>query len=80
MRLFGRAPVTPAADSPLAEFLLQHPAHELKGATRQVIEIDIDNTMTSCGYGVPVMQLVRDRRMIDRGRRYKNAQPAPVPT
>jgi len=80
VRLFGRATVTPAAESPLAELLLQQPARELKGAARQVIEIEIDNTMTSCGYGVPVMQLVRDRRVIDRGRRYKDSQPAPVPT
>ena len=78
VRLFGRATVTPVTESPLAELLLQQPAHELKGAARQVIEIEIDNTMTSCGYGVPVMQLVRDRRVADRGRRYKEAQPAPV--
>jgi hypothetical protein len=78
VRLFGRATVTPVADSPLAALLLQHPARELKGAARQVIEIEIDNTMTSCGYGVPVMQLVRDRRAADRGRRYKDARPAPV--
>ncbi|MCE9641748.1 MAG: hypothetical protein K8S22_16650 [Betaproteobacteria bacterium] len=71
VRLFGKATVTPLADSPLAELLLQHPARELKGAARQVIEIQIDNTMTSCGYGVPVMELVRDRRVVDRGRRYK---------
>jgi len=78
VRLFGRASVTPVADSPLAELMLKHPARELKGAARQVIEIQIDNTMTSCGYGVPVMELVRDRRAEDRGRRYKDAQPAPV--
>jgi hypothetical protein len=78
VRLFGRATVTPVMDSPLAELLLKQPARELKGAARQVIEIEIDNTMTSCGYGVPVMELVRDRRMEDRGRRYKEAQPAPV--
>ena len=78
VRLFGRATVTPVTDSPLAELLLKHPARELKGAARQVIEIEIDNTMTSCGYGVPVMELIRDRRAADRGRRYKDAQPAPV--
>ena len=50
---------------------MERPAQELKGAPRQVIEVEIDNTMTSCGYGVPVMQLVRDRRVADRGRRYK---------
>jgi hypothetical protein len=27
--------------------------------------------MTSCGYGVPVLARVRERRVADRGRRYK---------
>jgi hypothetical protein len=29
--------------------------------------------MTSCGYGVPVMSFVRERRRADRGRKYKDA-------
>jgi hypothetical protein len=78
VRLFGRATVTPVSESPLAELMLQNPARELKGAARQVIEIEVDNTMTSCGYGVPVMQLVRDRRVVDRGRRYKEAPAQPA--
>lgn len=76
VRLFGRARVTPLADSPLAALLSEHPAAELKGAPRQVIEVEIDSTMTSCGYGVPVMRLVRQRRAVDRGRRYKDAREA----
>ena len=70
--------VTPVAGSPLAALLLQHPAHELNGATRQVIDIEIESTMTSCGYGIPVMNFVRDRRVVDRGRRYKTGTPAPA--
>ena len=76
VRLFGRASVKPVEESPHARMLLAHPAQELKGAPRQIIEIEIDNTMTSCGYGVPVMQFVRDRRVADRGRRYKESAPA----
>ena len=79
VRLFGRAHVTPVSESPLAPLLLTHPAAELKGASRQVIEVQIDSTMTSCGYGVPVMKLVRQRRAIDRGRRYKEQAAARVP-
>ena len=80
VRLFGTARVTPLAESPLAALMMERPAQELKGASRQVIEVEIDNTMTSCGYGVPVMQLVRDRRVTDRGRRYKeNAANAAAP-
>jgi hypothetical protein len=72
IRLFGKATVTPIAESPLAEVLAQESTSELK-APRQVIEIEIEQTMTSCGYGVPVMSLVRERRTVDRGRKYKEA-------
>jgi hypothetical protein len=75
VRLFGTARVTPLAESPLADLMRAHPAGELK-KQRQVIEVEIEKTMTSCGYGVPVMRLVRQRRVLDRGRRYK--EPAPT--
>ena len=72
VRLFGKARVTPIADSPIADLMLQGSAPpELKPSRRQVIEIDIEKTMTSCGHGVPVMSFVRDRDVSDRGRRYK---------
>lgn len=70
VRLYGRARVTPLAASPLAETLLAHTTIALK-APRQVIEIDIERTQTSCGYGVPVLEFVRERQSEDRGRRYK---------
>ncbi|HTP08681.1 MAG TPA: pyridoxamine 5'-phosphate oxidase family protein [Anaerolineae bacterium] len=73
IRLFGKATVTPFAESPLADVLAQQSTSELK-APRQVIEIEIEQTMTSCGYGVPVMSLVRERQRDDRGRKYKEAQ------
>jgi hypothetical protein len=71
VRLYGRAHVTAVADSPLAARLLEHGAPDLKAPPRQVVEIEVERTMTSCGYGVPVMRLVRERRTNDRGRRYK---------
>ncbi len=70
VRLYGTAHITPLADSPLKELLLQTPYPDLT-KPRQVIEIEVNSTVTSCGYGVPVMQFVRDRRSADRGRRYK---------
>lgn len=76
VRLFGTARVTPLAESPLAAQVLERPALELKNK-RQVVEIEVEKTMTSCGYGVPVMHVVRERRAIDRGRRYKE-KPARV--
>ncbi|HEX6288685.1 MAG TPA: pyridoxamine 5'-phosphate oxidase family protein [Herpetosiphonaceae bacterium] len=73
VRLYGRASVTPLAESPIAELLLQYTARELNAPPRQVIDIEVEQTMTSCGYGVPAMSFVRDRRVVDRGRRYKGA-------
>ena len=55
----------------------ERPAEARKGP-RQVIEVEINSTMTSCGYGVPIMEPVRQRRVMDRGRRYKDS-PARVP-
>jgi hypothetical protein len=70
VRLYGTAHVSSLVDSPLKELLLQTPYEDLK-SPRQVIEIEVDSTVTSCGCGVPVMDFVRNRRATDRGRRYK---------
>lgn len=72
VRLYGKARVTPVEGSPLAELLLRDVAEALKHP-RQVFELDVESTSTSCGYGVPLMTFVRDRRASDRGRRYKTA-------
>jgi len=71
VRLYGKAKVTPIDESPLAEQLLAAGATEMKLAPRQVVEIEVEKTTTSCGYGVPVMEFVRDRRTVDHGRKYK---------
>ena len=74
VRLYGRATITPLADSPLAELLLEHPAENIKLPLRQVVEVQIDNTMTSCGYGVPIMSFEDDRAIANRGRRFKESR------
>ena len=79
IRLFGKARVTPLAESPLASLLVAQTIEGWKGPPRQVVEVQVDSTMTSCGYGVPVMKFVRQRRVVDRGRRYKQPAPARTP-
>jgi hypothetical protein len=69
VRLYGNAKATPIADSQLAALLLEH--HPPDSRPRQVIEVEIESTMTSCGYGVPVMEFVRHRGVRDRGKKYK---------
>lgn len=71
VRLYGKARVTPIEDSPLGEELLKHGSQEIKLTPRQVIEIQVEKTTTSCGYGVPIMTHSRERRVADRGREYK---------
>ena len=73
VRLYGKACAIPFEESPIAERLFESPAAELKLPPRQVIEIEVEQTQTSCGYGVPLMSFARERRVADRGRRFKDA-------
>lgn len=74
VRLYGKARVTPIDESSLAEELLKNGSKEIKLTPRQVIEIQIEKTTTSCGYGVPIMTFARERRTVDRGKQYKTYQ------
>lgn len=72
VRLYGRARSVPLEQSALAGSL-EAGARSLMSKPRQVLEVDIERTMTSCGYGVPIMTVVRERTRADRGRRYKGS-------
>jgi hypothetical protein len=74
VRLFGQARVSPIVDSPLAERLLAAPAKDIELPVRQIVDVTIESTQTSCGYGVPVFDFVSQRVRAKRGRRY--SQPA----
>lgn len=69
VRCYGRATATPLDESPLAELLA---ADAVEGAVpRQVITVDVTSTQTSCGYGVPMYELVGRRARESRGTRFK---------
>jgi hypothetical protein len=72
VRLYGKATIASVADSLLGAQLMESRATAIALPERQVIDISIDSTVTSCGYGVPVMTDTRDRGVPDRGRRYKD--------
>ncbi|MGI9265864.1 MAG: pyridoxamine 5'-phosphate oxidase family protein, partial [Gammaproteobacteria bacterium] len=72
VRLYGKASVTPVEKSPFGEKLIAASGQASETRTRQVIAIEVDSTMTSCGYGVPVMQFGRERQQADRGLRFKS--------
>ena len=71
IRLFGHASATPIEESALAERMLDQPFDEIALPTRQVIELTVESTQTSCGYGVPVMEYQHERNTDMRGRQYK---------
>jgi len=71
VRLYGTATVTPIEESPLRDVMLSTPADEIALPARQVIDVKIDATQTSCGYGVPVYDFVAQRTRGERGRCYK---------
>jgi len=71
IRLFGKARTSSVEESALADQLLGSTADDIALPMRQIIEIEVDSTQTSCGYGVPIMKYVRERTTSDRGRTFK---------
>lgn len=71
IRLFGKARTSSVEESQLSSQLLGSPSDDIALPTRQIIEIDVSSTQTSCGYGVPIMEYVRERTTSDRGRKFK---------
>ena len=71
VRVYGRARAVPLAESRLAERLRVEPATELGLPERQAIEVSVERTQTTCGYGVPVYAYVGERTRRQRGRRFK---------
>lgn len=71
VRLYGRARAMPLDQSPLAHLADDLRAADIPTAERQVVEIAVDATQTSCGYGVPIYDYREQRSREQRGRRYK---------
>ncbi len=71
VRLYGRARAMPLDDSRLADRAAALRAADIPTAERQVIEIAVERTQTSCGYGVPLYEYRGERSREQRGRRFK---------
>lgn len=71
VRLFGHATVAPVDESPLADVVASRPADKIGSPVRQVVDIRVESTQTSCGYGVPVFEYIGERDRDNRGRKYK---------
>lgn len=73
VRLYGRATTTPLSESPLRERVLveSEPTTSIGLGHRQVVEVEVESTATSCGYGVPLLEFHAQRTKSEHGRRYK---------
>jgi hypothetical protein len=61
VRLHGHGTVALPGDPAYCELLARHPAHP---GTRAVIVVDVTRVSDSCGYGVPMMELVGERDLL----------------
>ncbi|MBN4064452.1 pyridoxamine 5'-phosphate oxidase family protein [Dehalococcoides mccartyi] len=71
IRLYGHASVHDIDDHEFSEQLQESFEDDIALPARQVVDIRVDRTVTSCGYGVPVMNYVSERSTAYRGRKYK---------
>ncbi len=62
VRLYGTARVVQAKDAEFEEVTQHFPARR---AVRSVILLDVERTSTACGYAVPKMDFVENRKVLD---------------
>ena len=65
------------SEAPLAERLQQQPLESIELSERQVVEVEIESTATSCGYRVPALEFRQQRTRAERGRRSKVSRDCP---
>jgi hypothetical protein len=63
LRLYGAGRVV-LPSSPLWDELAGHFAYECDGAGRAIIVVDVELIADSCGYSVPVLELVSERELL----------------
>lgn len=60
-RLHGRGRVCEPGHPDLERVAAEHPVHP---STRAVVVVDVEQISDSCGYGVPVMEMVEERNLL----------------
>jgi hypothetical protein len=64
VRLHGRGSVAMPGEPSYDEVVARHPEHP---STRAVVVVDVERVSDSCGYGVPVMEMVGERDLLRLG-------------
>ena len=70
VRLHGRGSVALPGQPSYDETVARHPEHP---STRAVIVVDVERVSESCGYGVPVMEMVGERDLLRLHAQHKGA-------
>jgi hypothetical protein len=65
LRLYGRGRVIPRCGADYADLLTRHFNGEERVGARQMIRLDVDLVLTSCGYAVPNLQFRSERPGLD---------------
>ena len=74
VRLFGKATIRSLDDADIPESIMAQGSEEIALPARQVVDITVERTVTSCGYGVPIMDYVTEQTTSNRGRNYKQGK------
>lgn len=71
VRLHGRGAVLLPGQPGFDVVVARHPAHP---STRAVVTVEVERVSDSCGYGVPVMELVGERDLLRLGAEKRGPQ------
>jgi hypothetical protein len=71
-RLYGRGRTIHPGDAKWNEYLAMFPRYE---GVRQIMEIDIEHAMNSCGYGVPHLENLAERETLKKYWQRKDKNP-----
>ena len=73
MRLYGRGRALPRGDTEYASLLARHFGDEERIGARQMIRLDVELVLTSCGYAVPHLAFQSERRGLEAWAAQKGA-------
>jgi len=71
VRLHGTGHVALPGEPEYDDVVARHPAHP---STRAVVVVDVTRVSDSCGYGVPVMEMVGERELLRLGAEKKGPE------
>lgn len=71
LRLYGQAKTYHKRDELFQKYLKLFPDFP---AARQIIEMDVEMVQTSCGFGIPIMEYIKDRTKLDEWAKNKGGE------